>query len=70
MAWRLLEKWARRDQATIVCHKVYTFRSLLAEKWLELIAGDAAQRMLPVYSFAVFTSASMPAPRRSRSSGT
>jgi hypothetical protein len=42
VAWRLLEKWAWRDQATIVRHKVYTFRSLLAEKWLELIAGSAA----------------------------
>jgi len=30
VAWQLLEPWVKRDQATIVRHKVYSFRSLLA----------------------------------------
>jgi 2-polyprenyl-6-methoxyphenol hydroxylase-like FAD-dependent oxidoreductase len=50
VAWKLLEKWVKRDQATIVRHKVYKFRSLLADKWREgrlLIAGDAAHLMPP-----------------------
>ena len=50
VAWQLLEKWVKRDQATIVRHKVYKFRSLLADKWREgrlLIAGDAAHLMPP-----------------------
>ena len=50
MAWQLLEPWVKRDQATIVRHKVYTFRSLLADKWRDgrlLIAGDAAHVMPP-----------------------
>jgi 2-polyprenyl-6-methoxyphenol hydroxylase-like FAD-dependent oxidoreductase len=45
VAWQLLEKWVKKDQATIIRHKVYKFRSLLADKWREgrfLIAGDAA----------------------------
>jgi len=49
-AWKLLESWVRPDQATMVRHKVYTFRSLLAEKWRDgrlLIAGDAAHVMPP-----------------------
>lgn len=49
-AWQLLGPWVRRDQATIVRHKVYTFRSLLAEQWRSgrlLIAGDAAHVMPP-----------------------
>jgi len=50
VAWRLLAPWVRRDQATIVRHKVYTFRSLLADTWRQgrmLIAGDAAHVMPP-----------------------
>lgn len=50
IAWKLLEPWVRRDQATIVRHKVYTFRSLLANTWRKgrmLIAGDAAHVMPP-----------------------
>lgn len=50
VAWKLLEPWCRRDQATIVRHKVYTFRSLLADSWRKgrfLIAGDAAHVMPP-----------------------
>jgi len=50
MAWRLLEPWVRPDQATMVRHKVYTFRSLLAKRWCDgrlLIAGDAAHVMPP-----------------------
>jgi 2-polyprenyl-6-methoxyphenol hydroxylase-like FAD-dependent oxidoreductase len=49
-AWRLLEPWLAPDQATLVRHKVYTFRSLLARKWRDgrlLIAGDAAHVMPP-----------------------
>ena len=50
VAWDLLAPWVRRDQATIVRHKVYTFRSLLANTWRKgrmLIAGDAAHVMPP-----------------------
>ena len=50
VAWDLLEPWVKRDQATIVRHKVYTFRSLLANTWRKgrmLIAGDAAHVMPP-----------------------
>lgn len=50
VAWNLLAPWVSRDQATIVRHKVYTFRSLLADTWRKgrlLIAGDAAHVMPP-----------------------
>ena len=50
VAWDLLAPWVQRDQATIVRHKVYTFRSLLANTWRKgrmLIAGDAAHVMPP-----------------------
>ncbi len=50
VAWKLLEPWVTPDQATIVRHKVYTFRSLLADTWRNgrlLIAGDAAHVMPP-----------------------
>lgn len=50
VAWTLLAPWVKRDQATIVRHKVYTFRSLLADTWRKgrmLIAGDAAHVMPP-----------------------
>ena len=50
LAWQLLEPWVRPDQATIVRHKVYTFRSLLADTWRRgrmLIVGDAAHVMPP-----------------------
>ena len=49
-AWALLAPWVRPDQATIVRHKVYTFRSLLAEHWRGgrlLLAGDSAHVMPP-----------------------
>ncbi len=49
-AWELLAPWVKPDQATIVRHKVYTFRSLLADTWRKgrmLIAGDAAHVMPP-----------------------
>jgi 2-polyprenyl-6-methoxyphenol hydroxylase-like FAD-dependent oxidoreductase len=50
VAWNLLAPWVTREQATIVRHKVYTFRSLLADTWRKgrlLIAGDAAHVMPP-----------------------
>ena len=50
VAWQLLEPWVKREQATIVRHKVYSFRSLLADTWRKgrlLIAGDAAHVMPP-----------------------
>lgn len=49
-AWQLLEPWVKRGQAVMVRHKVYTFRSLLANRWRNgrlLIAGDAAHVMPP-----------------------
>lgn len=49
-AWRLLSAWVKPDQATLVRHAVYTFRSLIAETWHRkrvLIAGDAAHVMPP-----------------------
>ncbi len=50
VAWTLLAPWVTPDQATIVRHKVYSFRSLLADTWRDgrlLIAGDAAHVMPP-----------------------
>ncbi|MEO7242196.1 MAG: bifunctional 3-(3-hydroxy-phenyl)propionate/3-hydroxycinnamic acid hydroxylase [Variovorax sp.] len=50
VAWSLLEPWVKRDQASIVRHKIYSFRSLLADTWRKgrmLIAGDAAHVMPP-----------------------
>ncbi|WP_367848334.1 bifunctional 3-(3-hydroxy-phenyl)propionate/3-hydroxycinnamic acid hydroxylase [Rhodoferax sp. WC2427] len=49
-AWELLAPWVQPHQASIVRHKVYTFRSLLANTWRKgrmLIAGDAAHVMPP-----------------------
>ena len=50
VAWALLAPWVKPDQAVIVRHKVYSFRSLLADSWRDgrlLIAGDAAHVMPP-----------------------
>lgn len=49
-AWALLGPWVGRDQATLVRHAVYTFRSLIAETWRSgriLLAGDAAHVQPP-----------------------
>jgi len=49
-AWKLLEPWVKPEQAKMIRHKVYNFRSLIADKWRDeriLIAGDAAHVMPP-----------------------
>ena len=48
--WELLGSWIRPDQADVVRHTVYSFRSLVADRWRDgrmLIAGDAAHVMPP-----------------------
>ncbi len=48
--WELLARWISPEEATLVRHAVYKFRSLIAEKWRHdrvLLAGDAAHQMPP-----------------------
>ncbi|NWA91409.1 bifunctional 3-(3-hydroxy-phenyl)propionate/3-hydroxycinnamic acid hydroxylase [Pseudomonas sp. D8002] len=48
--WGLLNRWVQRDQATLLRHAVYTFRSLVAQQWRDnniFLVGDAAHTMPP-----------------------
>lgn len=48
--WELLGAWIKPEQADLVRHTVYTFRSLVAKTWRDdriLLAGDAAHVMPP-----------------------
>lgn len=49
-AWNLLAPWVKRGHARLIRHTVYTFRSLVADRWHAgkiFLMGDAAHLMPP-----------------------
>lgn len=49
-AWKVVEPWLTRDDAELIRHVIYTFRSGLAQKWSRdraFLIGDAAHLMPP-----------------------